>query len=124
MLFPNDVTLDKQGNVYATDTSGGTVWRIPRDGSAELWSGDPLLAGDGSFGFGFHSCQRIAFRNGELIVANSERGRLVRSRSSRTAAGEATVLAESTALLGADGIALDVHGDVYVASAILHGRAG
>ena len=122
MLFPNDVTLDKQGNVYATDTSGGTVWRVPRDGSAELWSGDPLLAGDGSFGFGFPiGANGIAFRNGELIVANSERGRLVRIPVEPDgSAGEATVLAESTALLGADGIALDVHGDVYVASAILY----
>jgi hypothetical protein len=34
MLFPNDVTLDKRGSVYATDTSGGAVWRISRRGSA------------------------------------------------------------------------------------------
>ena len=122
MLFPNDVTLDKQGNVYATDTSGGTVWQVPRDGSAELWSGDPLLAGDGSFGFGFPiGANGIAFRNGELIVANTERGRLVRIPVEPDgSAGEATALAESTALLGADGIALDVHGDVYVASSIFY----
>jgi sugar lactone lactonase YvrE len=122
MLFPNDVTLDKQGNVYATDTSGGTVWRVPRDGSAELWSGDPLLQGDGSFGFGFPiGANGIAFRHGELIVANSERGRLVRIPVEPDgSAGNASVLVESTALLGADGIALDVHGDVYVASAILY----
>jgi sugar lactone lactonase YvrE len=122
MLFPNDVTLDKQGNVYATDTSSGTVWRVPRDGPAELWSGDPLLAGDGSLGFGFPiGANGIAFRNGELIVANTERGRLVRIPVEPDGStGEATVLAESTALLGADGIALDVHGDVYVANAILY----
>ena len=122
MLFPNDLTLDKQGNVYATDTSSGTVWRVPRDGSAELWSGDPLLAGDGSFGFGFPiGANGIAFRNGEVIVANTERGRLVRIPVEPDgSAGEATVLADSTALLGADGIALDVHGDVYVASSIFY----
>jgi sugar lactone lactonase YvrE len=120
MVFPNDVTLDKQGNVYATDTSGGAVWRVPRDGSAELWSGHPLLAGDGSLGFGFPiGANGIAFRNGELIVANTERGRLVRIPVGPDgAAGEATVLAESTAMLGADGIALDAHGEVYLASAI------
>ncbi len=121
MLFPNDVTLDKQGNVYATDTRGGTVWRVPRGGSAELWSDDPLLAGDGSLGFGFPiGANGIAVRNGKLIVANTERGRLVQIPVQPDgSAGEATVRTESTALLGADGIALDVHGDVYLANSIL-----
>lgn len=122
MLFPNDVKLDKLGNVYATDTSGGTVWRIPRNGSAELWSEDPLLAGDGSFGFGFPiGANGIAFRHGRIIVANTERGRLIEIPvEANGSAGEATVLEESPALVGADGIALDVHGDVYVASANLY----
>ena len=43
MLFPNDVTLDKRGNVYATDTSRGAVWRISPRGSAEVWADHPLL---------------------------------------------------------------------------------
>lgn len=46
MLFPNDVTLDERGNLYATDTVDGAVWRIPRGG---LLLAVPILP-DGSAG--------------------------------------------------------------------------
>lgn len=70
MVFPNDVRLDDRGNVYATDTVGGAVWRIPRGGEAELWIQHPLLAGTNEF-------EEVDFP------------------------------------VGTDGIALDVHGDIY-----------
>lgn len=115
MLFPNDVTLDKQGNVYATDTSAGAVWRISRDGSAALWAQDPLLEGDGSFGFGFPiGANGIAVRHNTVIVAITERGLLAEIPVSPDgSAGSPSVLAQSPALVGVDGIALDVHGGVY-----------
>lgn len=115
MVFPNDVTLDKQGNVYATDTAAGEVWRIPRGGPAELWAQGPLLEGDGSFGFPFPiGANGIAFRHSRLIVGNAERGLLVEIPIQPDgSAGALTLLAESPALVGADGIALDVHGAVY-----------
>jgi len=116
MIFPNDVTLDKRGNVYATDTAGGAVWRIPRHGPAEMWADHTLLEGDGSFGFGFPiGANGIAVRHNTLIVANTERGLLVEIPIEPDGrAGSPTVLAESPALVGADGIALDVLGNVYV----------
>jgi sugar lactone lactonase YvrE len=116
MIFPNDVTLDKRGNVYATDTAGGSVWRVPRGGSAELWADHPLLKGNGDFGFGFPiGANGIAVRHNKVIVANSERGLLVRVPIQPDgSAGTPTVLAESPALIGADGIALDVLANVYV----------
>lgn len=115
MLFPNDVALDKRGNVYATDTSGGAVWRIPRRGPAELWVEHPLLEGDGSFGFPFRiGANGIAFRHNRMIVGNAERGLLVEIPILPDgAAGAPRLLAASPLLVGADGIALDVHGDVY-----------
>ena len=45
------MTIDERGDVYATDTAAGSVWRIPRRGEAQLWSDAPELSGDGSFGF-------------------------------------------------------------------------
>ena len=32
--FPNGVTLDKEGNVYVTDTIGAAVWRVPARGGS------------------------------------------------------------------------------------------
>ena len=118
IVFPNGVTLDKRGNVYVTDTVLGAVWRVPASGGpAELWFQSPLLLGNGSFAFGFPlGANGIAFRQKKLVVGNTEVGRLVRIEIEPDgSAGAATVLAEGPALLGADGIAFDVHGNVWVA---------
>ena len=58
ITFPNGIALDKNGNVYVTDTIGGAVWRVPANGgSATKWFESPLLLGDGSFNFGFRSAR-------------------------------------------------------------------
>lgn len=116
MIFPNDVALDKRGNVYATDTREGAVWRIPPGGTAEPWLDDPLLDGTGALGFGIPiGANGIAFRHGELVVTNPDRGMLVTVPvQADGSAGTPSVLAASPDLLSADGIAFDVHGDVYV----------
>ena len=51
--LPNDVAFGADGTMYISDTIGGSVWRVPEGGSAELWFGDPLLQGNGDFGFPF-----------------------------------------------------------------------
>ncbi|HLE98601.1 MAG TPA: NHL repeat-containing protein [Gaiellaceae bacterium] len=115
--FPNGVALDKRGNLYVTDTVGAAVWRIPRGGEAEPWAEHELLAGDRSFGFPFPiGANGIAYDHGSLVVAVSEGARLVRIPILPDgSAGDVEVLAEHGLLYGADGLALDVHGNVYVA---------
>lgn len=116
--FPNGITLDKQGNVYVTDTARGAVWRVPaRGGTAEVWFESPLLVGTGAFQFGFPlGANGIAYRQNTIVVGNTEAGRLVRIEIEPDgSAGAFSVLAESPALLGVDGIAFDVHGDVWAA---------
>jgi sugar lactone lactonase YvrE len=116
--FPNGITLDKEGNVYVTDTIGAAVWRVPaRGGPAELWFESPLLAGTGDFGFGFPlGANGIAYRQNALVVSNTEQALLVTIPIEPDgSAGTATVLAEGVPLLAADGIAFDVHGNVWVA---------
>jgi len=118
IVFPNGVTLDKEGHVYVTDTVLGAVWRVPaRGGSAELWFSSPLLEGSGIFGFGFPlGANGIAYRQNEIVVSNTEGARLVRIEIEPDgSAGAASVLAEGVPLLAADGIAFDVHGNVWVA---------
>jgi sugar lactone lactonase YvrE len=118
IAFPNGVTLDKRGTLYVTDTTAGAVWRVPaRGGSAEVWFQSPLLEGDESFGFGFPiGANGIAYRHNAVVAGNSEGARLLHIPIEPDGtAGGATVLAEGPALSGADGIAFDVHGNVWVA---------
>jgi sugar lactone lactonase YvrE len=118
IVFPNGVTLDQRGNIYVTDTILGAVWRVPAGGGpAEPWFQSPLLLGSGIFEFGFPlGANGIAFRQNELVVSNTEGGRLLRiGINPDGTAGSATVLAEGPALLAVDGIAFDVHGNVWAA---------
>ena len=118
IVFPNGVTFDKRGNLYVTDTILGAVWLVPASGEpAELWFRSDLLLGDGSFGFGVPlGANGIAFRHNELVVGNTEFGRLVRIEIEPDgSAGASSVLAETLALLAVDGITFDVHGNVWAA---------
>jgi sugar lactone lactonase YvrE len=117
ILFPNGIALDKRGAIYATDSISGAVWRIPPGGSAELWAQSPLLEGNGSAGLGFPiGANGIAFRPGQVIVANTEGGSLVRIPvEPNGSAGTPAVIAQGPDLFGADGVALGVLGNVYVA---------
>jgi sugar lactone lactonase YvrE len=118
IAFPNGVTLDKRGNVYVTDTLLGAVWRVPSGGgAAELWFQSPLLLGDGSAGIGVPiGANGIAYRQNAIVVGNTEGARLLRIPIAPDgSAGAATVLAQGPALYFADGIAFDVHGNVWVA---------
>jgi sugar lactone lactonase YvrE len=117
MTFPNGLAFDHRGNFFVTDTAFGAVWRIPRGGSAELWIQDPLLEGTGNLGAGVPlGANGIAFDRNAIIVANTEQATLVRIPVLPNGTpGEPEVVAEDPALLGIDGIALDVHGAVYAA---------
>jgi sugar lactone lactonase YvrE len=118
IAFPNGVTLDKLGNIYVTDTARGAVWRIPADGgAAQVWFESSLIQGTGAFQFGFPlGANGIAYRHNEIVVGNTEGARLVRiAIAPDGTAGSASVLAESPVLLGVDGIAFDVHGNVWAA---------
>ena len=117
ILFPNGVALDARGNVYATDSIGGSVWKVSRNAPAQLWSQSPLLAGTGVLGLGFPlGANGIVVRNHAVIVTNTEGASIVRIPIRRDgSAGTASVLAQDPALFGADGLALDVFGNAFVA---------
>lgn len=116
LILPNALAFDPRGNLFVTDSVAGAVYRVARDGAAQPWVADPLLEGDGSFGFGVPlGANGIAYRNDSLYVAVTEKGRIVRIPiGSSGGAGAPQVVAESPLLVGADGIAFDARGNLYV----------
>jgi sugar lactone lactonase YvrE len=135
--FPNKLAFDQEGNLYITQSFSldpplakyaggwfgrGGIWRIPRGGRAELWLRDELLSGLGivfPFPLGANG---IAYYHGALYVANSERGTVVKVPVLPNGApGTIEVAAHLPEPFpgplppGAEGIALDVHGDFYLA---------
>ncbi|MDX1449593.1 MAG: hypothetical protein R3246_11085 [Acidimicrobiia bacterium] len=119
MLIPNGLAIDKRGNVFASDSATGAIWRYPRGGTtpAQMWFAHELLAG---CEVGDVGANGIAFWKGDLYVANTGRGALVHIPvSNRGVPGTPTIIAgdqdcdPTDELWSMDGIAFDVHGDVY-----------
>lgn len=119
IAFPNALAFDKQGNLYVTDSILGAIWRISRLGNTELWLQHPILAGDDSLAPPFPvGANGIAHRNNSLLVANTELATIVEiPLLADGTPGAPVVLAQSPGLEHPDGIALDVHGNIYVAVA-------
>lgn len=118
IMFPNGLAFDQRGNLYVTDSALGAVWRFARGGgAAELWVQSPLLAGTGALGLGFPlGANGVAYRNGDLFVTNTEGAQLVRIPvRADGSAGTPELVVQDAALIGADGLALDVHGNFFVA---------
>jgi len=71
--FPNDLTFDKNGNAYITDSFADVVYKVDAKGTAAVFSKSELLktAGVGPNGIVFHP-------QGFLIVANNGTGALIK----------------------------------------------
>ena len=119
MEFPNALTFDDAGNLYATDSLQGAVWRFTSDGPApqQPWAQDELLEPDplDPLGFDLPGANGIAFFSDVLYVANTEKGLVSQIPINPDgSAGDAELLAADFRLLTADGIATDKNGDIHV----------
>lgn len=126
MAVPNGLALDRRGALVVSDSALGQLWRIPwraRLGHggdpAAPWLAHPLLAGCQPEQVGANG---VAFYRGDLYVANTERGLLLRIPVLRDGSpGAPVVLAgdedcdTTDELSGLDGIAIDRRGLVYAA---------
>lgn len=117
MVFPNSLAFDKIGNLYATDSATGTIWRITRSGAAAPWIQHELLEGLGEVpGYPPIGANGIAYSKGVLYVANTEKGLILRIPIGVDGSpGEPEILADDFSVYGPDGLALDVLGNIYAA---------
>jgi sugar lactone lactonase YvrE len=124
MLTPNALAFDVQGNLYATDSEDGTVWRFPRGGAGALWLRHPLLAPDPSFGIGANGI--VFVPPATLFVANTDLALIARIPIRTDGSpGEPSVAAAGFDLLTVDGLAADAHGNLHavIAGASIFGTA-
>lgn len=114
---PNALEFDRHGNLYVSDSFQGAIFRInnPASGCAPACTvttviHDPLLATAGFPPFGANG---LAFNSDDsaLFIANTGDDRVLRLDMASHAL---TVFAES--INGADGIAFDKHGRLWVAA--------
>lgn len=112
----NDLCFDHRGFLYITDNF--KIWRIDPKGVAKVWAEDPLFR-PSKTNFPYEiGCNGLVFSHDAktLYVSNTSAGRVLALEvGPRGEAGPARVLAESPALIGADGLEIDDVGNVYAA---------
>ncbi len=117
IAFPNALAFDRAGNLYVTDSLGGTVWRSRQGGRFTRWITDPLLAPlpTNPFGVALPGANGIAFVPPDrLYVANTERGLIaVVPILPDGSAGAVHAVTAAFAVPTVDGIAVDAHGRIY-----------
>ena len=137
IVCPNALAFDQKGNLFVTESFSfdpplivgplgqGGIWVIPRGGTAKLWLRDELLSGLGQIP-GIPApigANGIAYRHGTLFVVNTELGIVVRVPVLPNGAPGAIEIAaqipepyptDPPVPPGADGLALDVHGNFYL----------
>ena len=115
---PNGLVFDKTGNLYVSDSFQGAIFRVNGAGNAacapgcsvDLISHDPLLATAGFPPFGANGLA-LSSDESTLFVANTGDDRVLRVN---LPGGPVTVFAES--INGADGLAFDSRGRLWVAA--------
>lgn len=126
----NGLAFDHRGNLFVSDSHGGAIWRIGKDGSFSKWSGSSLLLGTTAPGpcglqhpavpsFGPLGANGIAFnKHGDMLVANTDFGTIVRIPANPDGtAGVASIFAGPVcSLWGADGVDMDNADNLYVAA--------
>ena len=110
----NDITFDKAGNVYVSDSFQGVVWKAPATGGvATVWVDDALLRTSGVPPFGANGL-RFNRHETALFIANTGNDTVIKIPVTGGAAGTPGLFANS--INGADGLLIDDHDNLWVAA--------
>jgi sugar lactone lactonase YvrE len=110
----NDITFDRAGNVYVSDSFQGIIWKTGRTGGvATAWVDSDLLRTTGVPPFGANG---IRFNHDEstLFACNTGNDTIVEIPVSGGAAGTPVTFANS--VNGADGLLIDEDDNLWVAA--------
>jgi sugar lactone lactonase YvrE len=116
---PNDLAFDSRGNLFVTDPVLGRVWKVRSDGAVEIFVEHALLRGDPTAPallFRAMGVNGIALDEREryLYLSNTDAGSILRVNLYGSAAVP-SLFVQSELLRGADGIAFDRAGVLFVA---------
>lgn len=110
--LPNGLALEaRTGTLYVTDSTLGTIWRVPiSGGTATVWSTDPALAHAGFLG-----ANGLKIHNGAVWATNLDRGTILRIPI-RPGGRAGTAEVTATGLTGIDDFAFTGHGNRILAA--------
>ena len=121
----NGLAFDDRGNIYISDSFGSNIYRFDSGGALEVWVHDPLFTPHPNpTPCGIHpfdpGANGVAFNHGILYVLNSTQATLIRIPvNPDDSPGTPGIFAGPTChLFAADGLALDLRGNVYAAANI------
>ncbi len=120
--FPNDIAIDDDGALFVTDPLLGLIWKIDEQGQPDVWLADPAFEGNAQDPYLVLSrfgVDGIAFNKhkDQLYVGNLDYGQILRvDVDCDGEPGDVEVWVDDfDALAGADGIAFDSKGTLFVA---------
>jgi hypothetical protein len=116
--FPNDLVFH-DGYYYITDSYLGEIWKVSKSGAAEVWIKSPLL--NPATPTCCYGANGLQFDRGYLYVANTDLGTIVRIKPGlNDGKPTAEVYVKSPALIGADGLSIDVEHNIYITADYLN----
>jgi len=117
--FPDDVDIDKAGNIYLTDLTYSGIWKIWADGRVTMWSNDPLLnPTDPVSTMGVNVCVLDIEEKNIYAATSTIEGRIVKIPINEDgSAGQATIHSRGHTYF--DGIEIDDEGYIYASEPIL-----
>lgn len=113
--FTNDIAFDNFGRMFVSNSISGVLWEVDMQTKMEREFANQLVSRDPTFPFGING---LAFdEDGTLYFSNTGNGVIhkVETRKEDGAIVSVTVWRSHEALLGADGIAFDKAGNLWVA---------